>query len=117
MIEKLSTKEWNQIQSRVHKLKVHWEKEYPVCIFCLQRVKQGAGQLCHKVPRSWNSKYFGIFELQTKKENTGLGHPICHTIYDDDKKLASVALPGFWVVMHQIKEFEPDYYNLILSKL
>jgi len=114
---KLSTAEWQKIQRECSKLKAQWYKEYPICIFCLQGVKKGAGQLCHKVPRSWVSKLFSIFELQTKKENTGLGHPICHTIYDDDKKLASVALPGFWQVMDDIKSFEPDYYNLIKSKL
>ena len=114
---KLSTAEHDKIQRECFKLKTQWYKEYPICIFCLQGVRPGSGQLCHKVPRSWVSKLFSIFELQTMKKNTGLGHPTCHTTYDDNKRLASVALPGFWQIMEDINSFEPDYYNLITGKL
>lgn len=99
-----------KIQAACDRLKKQWYAEFPVCIFCLQKVNPGAGQLCHKIRRSERSKKFSNIELQTLKLNTGLGHPNCHDTYDNKPELAKF-LPGYGQIMKDIKKIDPEIYN------
>ena len=104
---------------RVNSKRKKWLIEnYPVCIFCLHlvtgpQIKRGEVDLCHKIRRSETSDRYTRFELQTMDRNTGLGHPDCHDIFDNDPENA-VLLPGFPFVMQDIKEIDLKIYKRML---
>jgi len=50
------------------------------------------------------------------KENTGLGHRVCHNIFDNDLSMAKY-LPGFNQVMRDIKRIDIKIYNKLKSRL
>ena len=108
--------EHQRIQAACSKLKEYWYTHKPMCILCLQGVKRGQADLVHKIRRSETSDIWSTFELQTMKENTGLGHRVCHNIFDNDLSMAKY-LPGFNQVMRDIKRIDIKIYNKLKSRL
>jgi len=100
----------SRIDRELGKIKDWFEANYPVCIFCHRLVKPGAGQLAHKIRRSYSSSHYSRYHLQTDKKNLGLAHPTCHDTFDNNPGLA-VFFPGFDAIAMDIMELDPEYYQ------
>lgn len=112
------SKEQAKINLELAKLKKWWIENYPICIFCLhlcteKQINNKEVDLCHKIRRSDTASGYTRFELQTLKLNTGLGHRICHDIFDNNLQEA-VKLPGFNQVMNDIFTISPEIYNRLM---
>lgn len=94
-----------QIDRKCHELKKWYEEHYPLCLFCGHLVRKD-GQLAHIIRRSYSR------ELQTLKLNTGLAHPECHSIYDDNPDQA-VYLPRIIEILYIVYLLDVHYFNLI----
>ena len=86
----------------------------PDCIFCNNYVGR-FGQLAHKVRRSWASRLRIRFEIQTMPLNTGLAHPSCHEIFDNNKEGAKL-LPNYDKILEDIKEIDIEYYRITFNE-
>lgn len=111
-IRKVSS-EQSRINAALNKRKKWLLENEPYCIFCYRSVGAGA-ELAHKVRRSWASSLYTRFELQTMPKNTGLGHHNCHDIFDNDKEGAKL-LPRYNQILEDIKEIEPQYYEITFN--
>jgi len=98
----------SQIDSKLAKIKSWYEINHPLCIFCGHRVGKD-GQLAHLVRRSETRS-----EMQVNKLNTGLAHPSCHEIFDNDR-IGTIFLPRFYEVMYIIYLLDPEYFMRISS--
>ncbi len=106
---KLKSSEQAAIDREIDKRKKWLILNEPVCIFCGRPCKNG--DLAHKIRRSWTSRLYTRFELQTMPKNTGLAHRDCHDIFDNDKEL-SKTLPKYNKILKDIKEIDNEYYNI-----
>ncbi|NLD79513.1 MAG: hypothetical protein GX641_04240 [Mollicutes bacterium] len=95
-----------QIARELSKIKAWYIENWPLCIFCGHRIKEGEGDLAHLIRRSYSR------ELQTVKLNTGLAHRECHNIFDNEPDQA-VYLPRIIEVLYIIFLLSSDYFNLI----
>lgn len=110
-----TTGEQARINRKCAKRKQWLIENNPICIFCLHLITQrqieyGEVHLCHKIRRSDQSSRYSREELQTMDLNTGLGHPDCHDMYDNDPENA-VLLPGFPFIMNDIKKIDINIYD------
>jgi len=115
------SKEQKKIDFALSKLKKWWIEHYPLCIFCLnlvtqQQIDNREADLCHKIRRSEAVEGYTRFELQTLKLNTGLGHRICHEIFDDNPEKA-VELLGFNQIMCDIRAISQQTYDRLMNLL
>jgi hypothetical protein len=111
---KTRSSEQNRINSALTKRKKYLIDNEPDCIFCNKFVGR-YGELAHKVRRSWASKYRTRFELHTMDLNNGLGHHVCHQIFDDNPNEAK-KLSNYSKILADIKVIDPDYYQKMINK-
>jgi len=98
------------IESRLYQIKLWYYQNWPLCLFCNHRVRDGKGQLAHIIRRSYQSSKYSREELQTMKLNTGLAHHACHEIYDNKPKEA-VLLPRFLEVQFILWLIDPGFFE------
>ena len=96
----------SSIENICSQYKAWYRENFPLCIFCHHRIKEGEGDLAHLIRRSYSR------DLQTIKLNTGLAHPDCHTIYDDSPDQA-IYLPRIIEVLYIVYLLDENYFNLI----
>lgn len=96
-----------QIDRKLAEIKRWYKRNYPLCVFCHHKVKDG--ELAHLIRRSYTS------EIMTLKLNTGLAHHDCHEIFDDHPDQAQY-LPRMKEVMYIIWLLDQEYFNQIADK-
>jgi lipopolysaccharide biosynthesis protein len=95
-----------QIDRELSKIKSWYIANWPLCIFCGHRVKEGTGDIAHLIRRSYSR------DLQTVKLNTGLAHRECHYIFDNEPDQA-IYLPRIIEILYIVYLLDENYFNLI----